>query len=178
MKKSFGVSVMLISALAMAGVMAAPASAVAPVQTCPKLTAAATLSPGIKNAASNQTLTAKGSLSGCTVATTTGGAGTLTASVKIAAASCAKLATGGQKLSGTGATTWKNKKVSKYALTFTTGTGKNLLIATITGKVSSGLFVGKKVSGAVKFHVNGSPDCQKTAVKSISVVQSKPFVIS
>ena len=74
-------------------------------------------------------------------------------------------------------TTWKNGQTSNYTLTFKTGTGNNITVATITGKVSSGLFSGKSVSGQIKFTVQGSPNCTTMPVKKVTFVNTKPFVI-
>ncbi len=156
---------------------AAPAYA-APLQSCAKVTGTATFAPGLSNTPKNNTITAKGAETACTPAAATGGAGTLAATIKVTAGSCAKLATGKQKLTGTATSTWKNKKTSKYSLTFTTGTGTTATTATITGKVISGLFVGKKLTGAVKFTVTGTPNCTSKPVKSVTFKNTKPFVIS
>ena len=179
-RSSMRVSALMAVALAAGGVtafMAAPAYA-APLQSCAKVSGTATFAPGLTNAPKNNVITAKGAETGCTPAASTGGAGALTASIKVTAGSCAKLATGKQKLTGTAQSTWKNKKISKYSVTFTTGTGPTATTATITGTVTSGLFVGKKITGQVKFTIQGKPNCTSTPVKSVAFKSTKPFVIS
>jgi len=172
-------SAMLAAAFALSGIVATPAVAAAPTQSCTKVTGTATFAPGLTNTAKNNTVTAKGTETGCTPAAATGGSGTLTATIKLTLGSCNKLSTGGQKLVGTAASTWKNKKVSKYSLTFTTGTGAAITTATISGKVSSGLFAGKKIAGQVKFKIVGAPDCSNAKpIKNVTFTGSKPFVIS
>jgi hypothetical protein len=157
---------------------ASPGGAAPPVQTCKTVTGSATFTPGLTNTPTNNTVNAKGSQTGCTPTATTGGSGALTAVIKVPLGSCAKLAGGGQTLSGTAKTTWKNGKVTTYNLTFKTGTGSNIFIANITGRVSGGLFVNHPVSGQIKFTVQGSPNCTTKPVKSITFVNTKPFVIA
>jgi hypothetical protein len=173
------VSMALVAACALSGVIATPAVAAAPAQSCAKVTGTATFAPGLSNTPKNNTVTAKGTETSCTPSAATGGSGTLTATIKLSLGSCNKLSTGGQKLVGTAASTWKNKKVSKYSLTFTTGSGAAITTATISGTVSSGLFAGKKIAGQVKFKIVGAPDCSAAKpIKSVTFTNSKPFVIS
>jgi hypothetical protein len=173
------VSAMLAAACALSGLAATPAVALAPAQSCAKVSGTATFTPGLQNTAMNNTVTAKGTETSCTPAATTGGSGTLSATIKLSLGSCNKLSTGGQKLVGTASSTWKNKKVSKYSLTFTTGTGAAITTATISGNVTSGLFAGKKLSGQVKFSIQGAPDCSAAKpIKAVTFTNTKPFVIS
>jgi hypothetical protein len=98
--------------------------------------------------------------------------------LSIPAGSCQKLAAGGQHLSGTASTKWKNAKVSNYALTFVTGTGANATVATITGKVSSGLFVGKKIYGQIKFTVAAGQNCSAGhPIRNVTFTNTKAFLI-
>jgi hypothetical protein len=175
------VRVAMVAALAlgMSAAVAAPGGAATPVQTCTKLSGSATFSPGLGPVPANNTVSAKGTLAGCTPNKATGGAGVLTATIKVPGGSCVKLATGNQKLSGTGSAKWKNQKTSKYSLTFTTGAGKNITVATVTGKVTSGLFAGKKVSGQIAFTVKAGQNCTLAhPVKNITFKQTKPFITS
>ncbi len=157
---------------------AAPSGAAAPVQTCTKVTGSATFTPGLTNTPRNNTVNAKGTQSGCTPTAATGGSGALSAVIKVPLGSCGKLAGGNQTLTGTGKTVWKNGKVTTYNLTFKTGTGANITVATITGRVSGGLFVNHPVTGQIKFTVQGKPNCTTVPVKSITFVNTKPFVIA
>ena len=181
MKRTFArVSAGLAFALAagtVTAVMAAPVGAATPVQTCKKVTGSATFTPGLTNTPRTNTVKARGNESGCTPTAKTGGSGVLTATIKVVNGSCAKLATGKQTIKGTAATTWHNKKVSKYALTLVTGSGSAATTANITGTVTSGLFVHHKVTGQIKFKVSGTPNCTTKPVKAVTFVSSKPFVI-
>jgi hypothetical protein len=168
-------------ALGMGAVIAAPGGAAAPAQKCTKVTGSATLSPGIGKTSHAQTIKASGKLANCTPsAGKTGGSGTLTATLKIPKGSCSTLVGGGQKFTGSAKTVWKNKKTSSYSLTFTTGKGSAAKVetATITGKVSSGLFKGHKVTGAIKFTPKKGQDCVTHPVKNITFVQTKAFQIA
>jgi hypothetical protein len=171
------VSMVAALALGMSALVAQPSGAAAPVQKCTKTTGSATLTPGLSPVVpANNTIKAKGTLGGCTPAKTTGGSGNLTATIKVPGGSCSKLATGKQKLSGTAGTTWKNKKKSAYSLTFTTGSGATATVATVTGRVTTGLFKGKKVSGQIKFKLK-TGNCTTTPLTAITFTQSKPWVI-
>lgn len=166
-------------ALGMGAVVASPGGAVTPVQKCAHMKGAATITPGLSTTPHNQTVTANGSFTSCAPTKPTGGSGTITATIKLANGSCQGLATGGQKLSGTAKTTWKNKKTSSYALSFVTGKGSSAVVATITGRVTAGLFKGHKVSGQIKFTVKAGQNCAPGhPVKNISFVNAKPWVIA
>jgi len=184
----WGFSMVLAFALATGGALAAqPASAlgigigigvgvgVGPAQRCGHLSGSATLSPGLSDAPTNVTITSDGTLTRCS-SSRTGGYGSLSWTIKIASATCSQWE--GSKLSATGTTTWANKKVSNYALTFRIGSGDDALVATISGKVTSGAFAGHPVSGQVKFHHVGSPNCATKPVTNLTFTNTRPFVIS
>ena len=138
-----------------------------------------TLKPGLSTTAATQTGTVKGSETSCTPSKTSGGSGAFTSTIKITNGSCAKLVAGGTTFTGTGSTTWKNKKVSKYSLTYKDGKGSSITVITITGKVTSGLFVGKKFSGQIKITVPSSENCTAGhPVKTMTYKNSKPFVLA
>ncbi len=62
------------------------------------------------------------------------------------------------------------------SITVKTGTGGKYNIATITGKVTSGLFKGHKVTGQVKFTPK-SGDCVTTPLKTVSFASTKAFAL-
>lgn len=159
--------------------VAAPAALATSSQSCAHVSGTATLTPGLSSTPTNQTATAHATMTTCTPTTTTGGSNTTTASLKIPLGSCAKLAGGNQKFSGTATTTWHNTKKSISSLTFTTGTGANITVATITGKITSGLFAGHAVSGQVKFTPKSGENCTAGhPIKDLTFVGTKPFVVS
>ena len=165
-------------ALPMAFVAAEPAAA-AVVQTCGHVNGTATFTPGLTNTPTDNVVKAKGSETTCTPSASTGGKGTLTATLKVPQGSCTKLGAGGQTVYGTGNTKWANGKVSNYNLALITGTGANATLANVKGKVTSGLFSGKSLTGQIRFKVNGSPTCTAAnPVKSVTFANTKAFVTS
>jgi hypothetical protein len=50
-------------------------------------------------------------------------------------------------------------------------------VATITGKVSSGLFAGHTVTGQIKVTPTGSFNCTTKPIKTISFTNTQPWVI-
>jgi hypothetical protein len=172
------VSMVAALALGMGAIAASPGGAAAPVQKCAHVKGAATLTPGLSTVKHNQTVVAHGTLTSCAPTATTGGSGTLGATIKLANGSCQGLVGGGQKLSGAAKSTWKNKKTSTYALVFTTGKGSAATVATITGKVTAGLFKGHKVSAQIKIAPKAGQNCTPGhAVKNITFVNTKPWQI-
>ena len=168
---------MIALALPMVFVAAEPASA-AIVQTCGHVSGTATFTPGITNTPTNNVVKASGSETTCTPSSVTGGTGHLAATLKVANATCAKLASGAQTVYGTGSTTWRNGKVSHYNLRLVTGTGSNATLANVTGLVTSGLFVNRHLSGQIRFRVTGTtPNCTTIPVKSVAFNNTKAFVI-
>ena len=77
---------------------------------------------------------------------------------------------------GTATTKWKNGKTSTFSITAKEGTGSNFNVATLTGKVTKGLFVGHTVTGAVKFTPN-SGACTSKPFSSLTFTQTKPLVL-
>jgi len=164
-------------ALPMAAVVAQPAAAATVFGRCATVKGSATFSPGITNTPRDNTVTAKGSETNCTPVAGTGGSGTLNAIINVKQASCAKLAQGAQTLTGKANTHWKNGKISAYNITIKTGTGSNATLATITGKVVSGQFTGKTLTGQIRFKVSGTPNCTTVPVKSVTFVNTKAFIL-
>jgi hypothetical protein len=173
-----GSLLLAVMALATTAIVVAPANAATVSQTCSKLTGSVTIKPGINTTPRPQTATAKGNASGCSPAAKTGGSGVLTATLKLPSnSSCTGLATGNQTLKLTAKVTWKNKQTSSLALTAKTGTGSNVLVATLTGKVSAGLFATKAVTGQIKVKPGAGQDCVNHPVTTLTFTNTKPFVI-
>src|SRR3954471_8191634 len=172
------VSMVAVLALGVGSVVTTPSGAATPVTKCAHLKGSATLTPGIQSAKKAQKVTAKGNLTSCTPTKATGGSGTISASLKVAPGNCATLANGGAKFTGTAQTVWENKKTSSYTLTFYAGKGKNATVASLPGKVSAGLFKGKKVPGAIKFTPKKGQNCLTVPIKNLTFVQAKAFQIA
>jgi hypothetical protein len=152
-----------------------PAAAV-PVQSCAHVSGTATFSPGLSSTPRDNTVRAKGTETSCTPSATTGGSGSITATIVVKQGSCAKLGAGNQTLNGQGRTVWKNTKSSFYKFTIHTGTGSNITLATLSGGVTSGLFAGKHFQGQIRFKVV-TGDCAATPVTKVSFTNTKPFTI-
>jgi hypothetical protein len=155
------------------------ATAATAAQTCGSLKGTVTLSPGLTSTPKSQTATAKGTATKCTPSSATGGSGTLAATTHIANGSCQALAAG-TTLPLKGNIKWKNGKTSSVTLNAKT-TSSAPTTANITGKVSAGLFVGKPITGQIKFTIvstgSGSPCTPTNPVKKLTFTNSKPFVI-
>ncbi len=157
--------------------LASPAAAAA--NSCKSLAGTANFSPGVTTTARNQTITSKGTLSGCAPASQTGGSGTLVSTIKTAKpTSCQTLLQGGGVTKGTSKVTWKNHKTSTMAITLKTGTGKAYNVANVTGTVTAGLFKGKHVSGQLKFTPKPGQNCTTVPIKTVTFQGTKPFVLT
>jgi hypothetical protein len=167
--------------LPMVFVVAEPAGAVTKLQTCAHVQGTATITPGITPTSTDQVIKAKGSETTCTPSTTTGGYGTLTATIKVPQANCAKLASGGQVIYGVGTSTWHNGTYTKYNLRLTTGTGAYVLYANVYGTITAGRFYSsttkRHLTGQVKFRVTSGNCTASSPVKSVAFANTKAFVI-
>jgi len=172
-------SAVAVLALPMALITANPAAAV-PVQTCGHVQGTATFTPGLTPTATDQVIRAKGTESSCTPSSTTGGSGTLTATIKVPKGSCQKLAAGGQVVYGTATSTWKNGTATKFNIRLTTGTGANSTLANVYGTVTSGRFYRasppRHLTGQVKFRVTSGACTAASPLKSVAFANTKPFV--
>ena len=179
MKHKF-VTLATVAALAvgMAGLESIPAGAAAPSQSCSKVSGTLTMKPGLGPAAADQTVTITGAESGCKVASKTGGGGTFKSVLKLKKASCATLVKGGTTFSGSATTTWKNKKTTKYGVTYKDGKGSAVATITMTGKATTGLFAGKKFSGGFTITVPSNVNCTSVKFTKATFKQSKAWTIS
>src|SRR6476660_9911583 len=101
--------------------------------SCKVLKGTSQFKPPVSSTPSKGSVVSRGTVSGCAPAAKTGGSGIFNSTIKSAkAGSCTTLVKGGNVLTGTASTTWKNKKVTKMSITVKTGTGNNFNIATIT----------------------------------------------
>jgi hypothetical protein len=158
---------------------AAPTGAATAAQ-CKVFKGYATFNPPVPTGASKvtSTITIHGTVSGCSPSTKTGGSGVVTGTIKgTKPGNCQTTIQGGQTQKGTSSTKWKNGKSSKFSVTVKEGTGNNFNIATITGKVTSGLFAGKLVAGQTKFTPADNKQCISTPLKKVTFVQTKPLVL-
>ncbi len=155
---------------------AAPAGA-ATANSCKILKGTSTFKPPVFTTSAKRTIKSVGKVTGCLPKKKTGGSGKFTSTLKTTTAgNCVSLVQGGNVLKGNATTKWKNGKVTKMSVTVKTGTGNKYNIATIKGKVTSGLFKGKKVTGQVQFTPK-SGDCVTTPLKTVTFKSTKPFAL-
>src|SRR3954462_299009 len=170
--------VLAVGALAASG-LATPARAATARQSCKSLKGAATLTPGLSTTPHAQTATATATASGCAPASKTGGSGVLHAKLKLPTnSSCQGLAAGKQTIKLSATMTWKNKKTSTMALVAKTGRGSPATVATITGKVTKGLFAARPVTVTIKFAPKAGQNCTPGhPIKNLKITNTKPLVI-
>jgi hypothetical protein len=170
----------MITAIAVgaAGLGTVAAGAAAPSQSCAKVTGTLTMKPGLGPAAADQTVTIVGAESGCKVASKTGGTGSFKSVLKLKKASCATLVKGGTTFSGAATTTWKNKKTTKYSVTYKDGKGSAVSTITMTGKATAGLFAGHNFAGGFTIKVPSNVNCTSVKFTKASFKQSKAWTIS
>jgi hypothetical protein len=157
-----------------------PPAGAATANQCKTFKGYATFNPPVPAGATkvNSTITVHGTVASCSPSAKTGGSGVVTGTLKgTKPGNCTTTVQGGNVLHGTSTTKWKNGKISKFSVTVKTGTGPNYNIATITGKVTSGLFAGKLVAGQTKFSPANSGACTSAPLKKVTFVQTKPFVL-
>jgi hypothetical protein len=147
--------------------------------------------PGLNARPTTQKITVEIKLLGCTPTDATGGGGTLTGTFKPSGAQTCALIKQPHTLLGSGRIAWMNGKSSALSLKFSL-TGATAL-ANVTGKITSGLFGTRTVSGQFHFtadasHHNttvaqacaskiaaGKPD--RNSVVRLAFVRTKPFAI-
>ena len=159
-------------------VVASPAYAAAS-QTCKKVKGTLDMSPGLSTSSTgSQKVTIKGTESSCSPSTKTGGTGAYSSVLVLKNANCAVLAKGGITFKGTATTKWKNGKTSTYSVTYKDGTGGNILKISMAGKVTKGLFLGKKFTAGFTLQGANSGACTSKPFKHAAWVQNKAWTIS
>ncbi|MDQ1706353.1 MAG: hypothetical protein QOF18_2719 [Frankiaceae bacterium] len=116
------------------------------------------LSPGVTTKAQAVTYTFTGSLTNCKDNTLKIKSGTVTASGSSGNLTCAK----GNTV-GTGSVTWNTGQVTNVSFT-TTGAGSALVVK---GTVTSGLWAGGTVTGALNFITAAATDCTKGGLSTL-----------
>ena len=151
MLRSVVLRLLLVSGLvlpASALLSVAPAGAVT--QSC-KITHTTTVSPGLGSTPVAQTFKAKTTLTACTgnPGDPTSGTGTATLkSKKPVNANCQSLSVNGNYAAGGATIKWNNGQVSKGTLRVTVDAPTH---GKLSGKVKSGLFIGRTFTGAATF---------------------------
>jgi hypothetical protein len=170
--KSFVRLTMATALLApMAVLSAVPAGAVGGT-TCAKPSGTITITPGLTSTPTVQTINVNLPIKGCKGGGVT--SGTSKGSIKTAAITTATFA-GGKPVKLNDTITWNNKQTSTFTANSSTKIAGGVITATISGKVSKGLFVGSTVSTTVTVHL-GKPGAGG-AIKTLTIAATKPFVI-
>jgi len=153
--RGFGV----LAVLAVVAGVAAPIGAATHAQSChgpveSTQSGRVAVEPGVNALATKQQMSWKISLFSCSPARATRGSGTLKSAYATAAQTCVMLKQP-KAFKETAKITWKDDATSTIAVTFAF-TGATRLV-NVTGKVTSGLFAGKKVAGQYRYREVVSP---------------------
>lgn len=179
MRKSFGVLLATASLLSMVMVGVTPAGAAAGT-TCKTATGVGTLKPGLPNtkATAKPAVTVTGAkVSGCTGGGVT--SGTLGAALKFGVAdNCAGLAKQATaNITGSVTIAWKPSGTSTIkAAKLGSGPKGKVTQLVLSGTVSSGTFVGSKLSAAVTFTLSGG-QCGSKPLTSAPFKLASPLTI-
>ena len=164
---------MAIALLAPIAVLSAGPAGAAGGTTCKTLTGTATITPGLGATAKNQKILSTSAIGGCTGGGVTKGTGKATNTTPNG--NCTGLAKSGTKSSISEVITWNTGKTSTLAGSTVTGpkTGQ----ATITLKVTAGLFVGLHGSQIIAFKISKGGCTDKSPVTALKISIVTPFVI-
>jgi hypothetical protein len=153
--KKVGVFAIAVALMAPVAFVATPAGAAAPVVTCAKPSGSVAFVPGLSATPKVQTTNFTLPVTKCTG---TGGvkSGTSKGSSKgTKPQTCATFAAAGATTT-TVTITWNTKKTSTAKLATKIGSAKSGIVATVSGKISKGLFVGKTIKTKVSVTLKGA----------------------
>lgn len=171
--RRIGMLTMAIALLAPMAVLTAGPAGAAGGTTCKTLTGSATITPGLGATAKNQKIVSTSAIGGCTGGGVTKGTGKATNSTPNG--NCAGLAKAGTKSAIAEVITWNTGKTSTLA--GSTVTGPKVGQATITLKVTKGLFVGLHGSQIIAFKISKGACTDKSPVTALKISVVTPFVI-
>jgi hypothetical protein len=166
---------MAVALTASMAVMAVPAGA-ATLLTCSPPSGSVSFSPGLTSKPAIQTTTFNLPIKGCkgTKGVTSGTSKGSSKGTK--AQTCLTFAAAGNT-STTVTITWNNKKTSSAKLATKIVKGApNVITATVSGKITKGLFVGKTLKTTVKVTIPAGA-CTTKALKSAKLTGLKPVTI-
>ncbi len=149
--KKLGILTMAFALMAPLAFSAGPAGA-ATLVTCAKPSGSVTFSPGLGATPKLQTTTFTLPIKGCKGGGVTSGSskGSAKGTTK---SSCGTFASAGKEITKV-TITWNNKKTSTATLTTLVSiSGKTGITATVSGKISAGMFVGKTLKTKVKITI-------------------------
>jgi hypothetical protein len=182
LKKSFGFG-MAIALVASIGIMtAAPGgSAASAGTTCAAPNGKLSITPGLSTTPAIQTINISLPVTGCKGGGVTGGTskGTSKGTTKQTCATYfSAAASTGTKTAVTISWTPKSMGTSTFTATTKSVPGKSALTASLSGKITKGLFLGKTVTTTVVVSFPSGLGCKPTApVKTILIKGTKPLVI-
>lgn len=150
-----------IAMMAPTGFIAAAPAGAATLVTCAPPAGSVTFTPGLGKTAKLETTTFTLPIKGCK------GGGVTSGSSKGSAKgtkkqNCVTFATAGKTVTKV-TITWNTKKTSTATLTTTVGGGGSTLTATVSGKISAGLFKGKTLKTKVKVSIPKTAKCTDAA---------------
>jgi hypothetical protein len=153
MKLRLSVLAVALSALIAVGTFAVPANA-AVREVCAQLAGRASFKPPLPPITDRTkvvtTISSQAGLNFNACSSPAGGFGAFSFKAKLKTAQNCQSLDGGYAASGTATIKWKKGKPSTIAITFT-AIRKHSLTPTLTGKVTAGQFVGKKLSASIVF---------------------------
>jgi hypothetical protein len=165
-----------IAMVAPVGVLSAQPAGAAALVTCSPPAGSVTFTPGLGTTPKIQTTSFKLPVKGCKGGGVTGGSsvGSAKGTTK---QNCATFAKAGKTVTNV-TITWNTKKTSTAALTTVVSASGSSLVATVTGKVSKGLFVGKAVKTKVKVTLQKGAICTDAhPLKTATLTGLAPFTI-
>jgi len=171
--RRIGMLTMAIVLLAPMAVLTAGPAGAAGGTTCKTLTGTATITPGLGATPKNQKILSTSSIGSCKGGGVTKGTGKATNTTPNG--SCSGLAKAGTKSAISEVITWNTGKTSTLA--GSTVTGPKVGQATITLKVTAGLFVGLHGSQIIAFKISKGGCTDKSPVTALTISVVTPFVI-
>jgi hypothetical protein len=165
-----------IAMMAPIGVLSAQPAGAAALVTCAKPSGSVTFTPGYGATPKIQTTTFKLPIKGCKGGGVTSGtsAGKTVGKTK---QSCADFAKNASNQTTNVTITWNNKKTSTAALKTAITTSGSSLIATVSGKVSKGLFLGKLLKTKVKVTLKGTCGSDAHPLTQAVLTGLAPFTV-
>ena len=185
MRKSLGLLCAAALMLPVGVITAGAASGAGKTPTCKKASGSATFKPALpdltKTKKVKSKLSAKGKLTGCAGGGVKSGTITFTQTTKPTGSNCTTLSQPDPKSKGTIGKLvikWNNGKQSTVGK-FTIKQTKSVVDATTTGKITAGLFKGKKVKGTTTYTLPKDACSEGHALKKVTYKNKKgtKFVI-
>jgi hypothetical protein len=165
-----------VAMMAPVGVLAAQPAGAAAIVTCAKPSGFVTFSPGLGTTPKIQTTSFSLPVKSCkgTGGVTSGTSAGKTKGTK--PSSCAGLATGATKTNVT--ITWNNKKTSSSTLSTSIVKGApGVITASVTGKITKGLFLGKTIKTKVQVKLASGKCTDASPLKKATLTGLAPLTI-